>query len=170
METIQSKSSVNPIIQQVKNNATSWIGNYRGETKNRITGQTFICPAEGTVDCIEIFSDYVNDNGVVDLTIHQFDNENKTWGKMLGSSAVEFKRNDTGKWIPFPLPGLQLQKGMSYGFRLKSDTGLFGVGEVAGSYNQLPCQGGQEWAASSENQSGNFYSYLSLAFKVGLRA
>lgn len=169
METYESKSHVNPIIQQVKSNTTSWIGHRRGETANRISGQTFICPAEGNLDCIEILSDYVNENGPVDLTIHLFDNENKTWGSVLGSSTVEFKKNDTGKWIAFPLQGLHLHKGTSYGFRLKSDKGLFGVGEAA-SANQLPYHGGQEWVADSENQPGSFYSYLSLAFKVDMRA
>ena len=171
METYESKSHLTPIVQQVKNNTTSWIGHRRDETANRISGQTFICPAEGNVDCIEIFSDYVTENGKVDLTIHLFDNENKTWGIVLGTSTVEFKKNDTGKWIPFPLPGLHLDKGRSYGFRLKCDTGLFGVGEAAGNVNQLPYyHGGQEWVATSENQSGSFYSYLSLAFKVEMRA
>lgn len=170
METHESKSQLTPIVQQVKNNSTSWIGHRPGETANRISGQTFICPAEGHVDCIEIFSDYVNENGPVDLTIHQFDNENKTWGNVLGNSTVEFKRTGTGKWIAFPLPGLHLDKGGSYGFRLQSNKGLFGVGEAAASVNQLPYHGGQEWVATSENQAGSFYSYLSLAFKVDMRA
>ena len=170
METYQSNSHVTSIIQQVKNNTTSWIGHRRGDTTNRISGQTFICPAEGNIDCIEIFSEYVNENGAVDLTMHLFDNENKTWGIVLGSSTVVFKRNDAGKWIAFPLPGLHLDKGRSYGFRLQSNNGLFGVGEAAACVNQLPYHGGQEWVATSENQRGNFYSYLSLAFKVEMRA
>ena len=87
--------------------------------------------------------------------------------KKLG---VEFNKIDTGKWISFPLTGLQLQKGMTYGFRLKSEKGLIGVGEAAGNFNQMPFIGGQEWAATSDNQSGNYYTYLSLAFKVELRA
>lgn len=58
---------------------------------------------------------------------------------------------------------------MSYGFCLKSESGLVGVGEVAINYNHLPSIGGQGWTATGDDQSGNFYSYLSLAFKIELR-
>jgi len=170
METNHSKSQLNTAIQQVTNNATSWIGHRHGETKSRLSGQTFVCPTEGDLDCIEIFSSHVTNNGPVELTLHAFDTENKTWGPALKSSIVEFTKGDTGKWISFPLTGLHLQKGMSYGFRLKSETGLVGVGEAAGNTKQVPFVGGQEWTASSEDQRGRYYSYLSLAFKVELRA
>ena len=170
METNQSRSFLKAVVQQVTNNTTSWIGHRHGETKNRISGQTFVCPDEGELDCIEIFSAHVTNNGLVELTLHAFDAENKTWGQALKTSTVEFNKTDTGKWISFPLTGLRLQKGMAYGFRLKSEKGLVGVGEAAGSYDRLPCIGGQEWFASSDDQFGNYYSYLSLAFKVEMRA
>jgi len=170
METNQSKSHLRAVVQQVTNNATSWIGHWQGETKNRVSGQTFLCPSEGELDCIEIFSSHVTNSGPVNLSIHAFDAENKTWGPVLGTSNVEFNNLDTGKWVSFPLNGLRLQKGMTYGFRLKSETGLIGVGEAAGSVNHLPFNGGQEWASSSEELPGSFYTYLSLAFKVALRA
>ena len=170
METNQSKSHLRAVVQQITNNTTSWIGSRVGENKTRIGGQTFLCPSEGDLDCIEVFSSHVCNNGPVALTIHLFDTETKTWGGILGTSKVEFNRNDTGKWISFPLDGLHLQKGKTYGFRLKSETGLIGVGEAAGSVNHLPYNGGQEWTASSDDQSGNYYTYLSLAFKVELRA
>ena len=170
METNQSKSHLKAVVQQITNNTTSWIGNRHGETKSRIGGQTFVCPATGELDSIEVISAHVTNNGPVDLTLHSFDAENKTWGPALKTSTVEFNRKDTGKWISFPLNGLHLQKGMSYGFRLKSETGLVGVGEAAGSFGHLPNTGGQEWTATSDDQSGNYYSYLSLAFKVELRA
>lgn len=170
METNQSKSHLRAVVQQVTNNTTSWIGHWKGETKNRVSGQTFLCPSEGELDCIEIFSSHVSNSGSVNLTIHVFDAENRTWGPVLGTSKVEFNNLDTGKWVSFPLNGLRLQKGMTYGFRLKSETGLIGVGEAAGSVNQLPFKGGQEWAAASEELPGSFYTYLSLAFKVEMRA
>jgi len=170
METNQSKSHLRAVVQQVTNNATSWIGQWKGEAKNRISGQTFFCPSEGELDCIEIFSAHVTNSGPVNLTIHAFDNENRTWGPVLGTSQVQFNNLDTGKWISFPLNGLRLQQGMTYGFRLKSETGLIGVGEAAGSVGHLPYNGGQEWAAASEDLPGSFYTYLSLAFKVALRA
>ena len=170
METNQLKSHLKAVVQQVTNNTTSWIGHRHGESKNRITGQTFTCPSEGDLEAIEVFSTHVTNNGPVDLTIHQFDAENKTWGPELATSTVEFNREDTGKWISFPLNGLHLKKGTMYAFRLKSEAGLVGVGEAAGIVNHLPYNGGQEWIASSDDRSGNYYTYLSLAFKVELRA
>ncbi len=169
METNQS-SHLKAVVQQVTNNTTSWIGNRHGETKSRMSGQTFVCPTEGELDCIEVFSAHVTNNGPVELTLHAFDAENKTWGPALETSTVEFRKNDTGKWIAFPFAGMHLQKGMAYGFRLKSDKGLIGVGEAACSHGRLPYIGGQEWTATSEDLFGNYYSYLSLAFKVELRA
>ncbi len=170
METNYSKSHLKAVVQQITSNTTSWIGHRIGESKNRISGQTFICPTSGELDCIEIFSAHVTNNGPVELTLHLFDAENKTWGEVLETSTVEFNRNDTVKWIAFAINGLHLQNGLTYGFRLKSEGGLIGVGEAAGSYDRLPHIGGQEWAATSEDQFGNYYSYLSLAFKVELRA
>jgi hypothetical protein len=170
METNLSKSHLKAIVQQVANNTTSWIGHHQGETKNRVSGQTFICPAEGDLDCIEVFSAHVTNDGPVDLTIHSFDAEKKSWGAQLGTSTVEFHRNDTGRWISFPLNGLHLKKGMTYAFRLKSEAGLVGVGEAAGINNHLPFNDGQEWISNSDDQKGNYFTYLSLAFKVEMRA
>jgi hypothetical protein len=170
METNQSKSNLKAVVQQVTNNTISWIGHRQGETKSRITGQTFTCPAEGDLEAIEVFLSHITNNGPVELTIHQFNADSKTWGAVLSTSTVEFNRENTGKWISFPLDGLHLQKGAMYAFRLKSEAGLIGVGEAAGIVNHLPYNGGQEWIASSDDRSGNYYTYLSLAFKVELRA
>jgi len=170
METNQSNSHLKAAVQQVTNNTTSWIGNRHGESKSSTSGQTFTCPSEGKIDAIEIVLTHITNNGPVDLTIHTFDAETKTWGAELGISTVEFTRKDAGNWVSFPLKGIPLQKGKTYGFRLKCEAGLIGIGEAAGSYDHVPFMGGQEWNATSDNQSGNFYSYLSLAFKVALRA
>ncbi len=170
METNQSRSQLKAAVQQVTNNTTSWIGHRHGETKSRLSGQTFTCPSEGNLDAIEVVLTHITNNGPVDLTIHSFDAEKKTWGPELGTSTVEFTRADTGKWVSFPLKGLHLQKGMTYGFRLKCEAGLIGIGETVGSNEHLPFTGGQEWNATSDDKSGNFFTYLSLAFKVALRA
>lgn len=170
METNLSKSNLKSVVQQVTNNTTSWIGHRHGETKSRQSGQTFTCPSEGNLDAIEVVLTHITNNGPVDLTIHPFDAETKTWGPALGTSTVEFTRKDAGQWVSFPLKGIALQKGKSYGFRLKCEAGLIGIGETIGSNEQLPFTGGQEWNATSDNQSGSFFSYLSLAFKVALRA
>lgn len=170
METIQRKSPLTAVVQQVINNTTSWIGQQFGETKNRVSGQTFTCPTEGDLDSIEIFSTYITKNVPVDLTIHLFDSENKSWGPELRTSTVEFNRIDSGKWISFPLQGLHLQKGKTYAFRLKSDAGLIGVGEAASGNNHLPFTTGQEWVSNSDDLKGNYFSYLNLAYKVEMRA
>lgn len=158
------------VVQQVNNNTTSWIGHKHGDNKSRETGQTFVCPTEGELDSIEVLSAHVTNDGPVDLTLHEFNPDRKSWGPALKSSTVQFKQHDTGKWIAFPLHGTHLEKGKTYGFRLKSKAGLVGVGEAAGYANHEPLNGGQEWTAVDGDQQGDFYSYLSLAFKVELRA
>src|SRR5258705_4116267 len=124
METTHSKAHLRAVVQQTTNNATSWIGHISGETKNRIGGQTFTCPDDGDLDCIEVISSHVTNDGPVDLSIYTFNPETKTWGPLLGTSKVEFNRNNTGRWISFPFNGIRLQRGITYGFRLKSEGGL----------------------------------------------
>ncbi|MEO7308282.1 MAG: hypothetical protein ABIR78_10745 [Ferruginibacter sp.] len=171
METNHSKAHLRAVVQQTTNNTTCWIGHFTGESKSRISGQTFTCPDDGDLDCIEVFSSHVTNDGPVDLTVYSFNPETKAWGASLGTSKVEFSNSSTGNWISFPLHGIHLQKGMTYGFRLQSEAGLIGVGEAVSSVDEiLPNAVGQEWMANSENQPGNFYSYLSLAFKVEMRA
>jgi hypothetical protein len=170
METNHSKPLLKPVVQQSTHNTTSWIGHRQGETNEHISGQTFTCPSAGQLDCIEIFSVYVNKKIPVDLTLYPFDTERKIWGAPLATSTVEFNTADTEKWMCFPLKGLQLSKDKVYGFKLKTNDGLLGVGEAAVCLNQLPYAGGQEWAANTKDQAGKYFSYLSLAFKVDLRA
>jgi hypothetical protein len=170
MENTKSNSQLNGIIQQVNSNSTCWVGHFFGEENNRMSGQTFLCPSEGELESIEVFSSYVANGDSVEMTIHAFDIENHSWGPILETAVVKFSKNDTGKWISFPVKGLHLQKGKTYGFCLKTDQGLVGVGEAAGNYNNLQSNGGQEWLANSKDQAGKFYSYLSLAYKIALRA
>jgi hypothetical protein len=170
MKIDQAELHLKAVVQQLNHNAISWIGHGQGQTKNHISGQTFTCPITGKLDCIQIFSDFVANNGAVDLTIHSFDAKTTNWGPALGTSSVEFNTGDIGKWISFPLHGLNLNAGGVYGFKIKSDAGLIGVGEAVGNMNQLPYTGGQEWVADSDDQLGNYYTYFSLAFKVALRA
>lgn len=170
METNHSKPAAHAIVQQPTHNVTSWIGHRQGETNDQLSGQTFTCPAAGQLDCIEIFPVYVNQKIPVNLTLHTFDTERKIWGAPIATSTVEFSSANTGKWVSFPLKGLQLNKDKVYGFKLKTEAGLLGVGEAAGSADQLPYAGGQEWTANTNDQDGSYFSYLSLAFKVAVRA
>ncbi len=170
METPQTKSPLHIVVQQVTNNTTAWIGHRKADNKDIVAGQTFTCPSEGDLDAIEIFSTLVMSPGNVKMTMHAFDADTKIWGPVLSTSSVDFNRQDAEKWISFPQTGLHLQKGNTYGFRLQSNDSCVGIGEAAGSHLQPPFIGGQEWIANAENQPGKYFSYLSLAFKVGLRA
>lgn len=167
---MQTNAVLIPLLEQLKNNSTSWVGHYKGETKDRVTGQTFLCPAEGKLDCIEVLSNHVTNNGTLDMTIHEFEPEGTIWGPAIANSKVVFTKETTDKWVAFSLPGLQLHKGKVYAFRLKSDDTLIGIGEAAISANSQPAKNGQEWVAVTGNTHGNYFSYLSLAFKVEMRA
>ena len=170
MQTSNSTSPSLATVQQISKNTTSWIGHRTGDSKTYIGGQTLISPAQGKLDMIEVFFSHISNDGRVEMTIHSFDPSNKTWGPIQGNSSVSLVKADSGKWIAFQLNSLKMEKGKTYGFQLHCKDTLIGVGEAAGSFDQPPYSGGQEWAATTENQSGNFYSYLSLAFKMELRA
>lgn len=168
MSTINSSTA--PVIQQVNNNTTSWIGIRKGDSKEIICGQTFIATSEGDLEAIEVFPSIVTTPGKVLMTLHNFDPEKKSWGPALGTSSVAFDNTNTGKWISFKIPGMHLTNGKSYGFRLESPDSYIGMGEAAGSHQQPPYRNGQAWQFTNINQQGNSFSYFSLAFKVALRA
>lgn len=157
-----------PVVEQVTNNATSWVGHR--DNKEVVSGQTFITPSTGMLESIEVFSTMVTQPGKVVMTLHSFDPDQNKWGSVLGSASIELKYNDTDKWVSFNIPGLHLEKGKSYGFKLESPDSFIGVGEAAGSSKQPPFTAGQEWRFTTNNQIGDSFSYFSLAFKVGLRA
>lgn len=170
MQPSNGKTPSLATLEQVSKNTTSWIGHRIGDSKTYIGGQTLISPANGKLDVIEVFFSHISNNGKVEMTLHSFDPASKSWGSVLGTASFSMNNGDTGKWIPFDFHGLNLEKGKTYGFKLECKDTLVGIGETAGSFNQPPFMGGQEWAATTENQSGNYYSYLSLAFKMELRA
>lgn len=156
-------------VQQVTNNATSWIG-HRRDNEDVISGQTFVAPKEGDLEAIEVFSAIVTKPGNVTMTLHNFDTEQKSWGPALGSSSVAIDSNEAGKWLAFAIPGMHLDKGKSYGFRLESPDTFMGVGEAAGDLSMPPFSYGQEWQFTNEQSEGQSFSYFSLAFKIGMRA
>lgn len=172
MKTFDSETYKKPALEQVSVKSTSWIGHYLNETKNRVVGQTFFSPEEGELETIQIYSDLVAESGPVEMSIHSFDPQTKTWGPAIGIACVNLKENDSGKWIAFPLKGFHyhLQKGKSYGFRLKNNTGLVGLGETPVSFDKKQPANGEEWNTSSGDNLGKYFSYLSLAFKVEMRA
>ncbi len=157
-------------IQQLTNNATSWLGHRKGDAKEIVMGQTFIAASEGDLDTIEVFSNIVTNPGEVAMTLHSFDPLHQSWGPSLATSNVAFNESCNGKWVSFKIPNLHLNKGMSYGFRLESHDTYIGVGEAAGSASHPPFAFGKKWKFSGNESKGDSFSYFSLAFKVGLKA
>ncbi|MEO7766683.1 MAG: hypothetical protein ABIS01_04625 [Ferruginibacter sp.] len=164
------KNPLRAIVEQVTNNTISWIGHQKNDNNNIIKGQTFISPAESVLEAIEVFTSIVTIPGKVSLTLHTFDPQLKSWGPVLGTASVDFNSSDNGKWKSFNIPGLHLNKGKTYGFRLESTHGCFGAGETVGSYQTPLLINGQEWKFTSNDQKGHSFSYFSLAFKVEVRA
>lgn len=169
MSSINNKT-VKALIQQITNNATSWIGHHQTENKNIVGGQTFIAPSEEDLEAIEVFTSIVTTPGEVLMTVHTFDPEMKSWGPVIGSAKVDLNRADNGKWKTFNIPGLHLNRGKAYGFRLESSNSYIGVGETIGSSQTPPFLNGQEWKFTNNDQKGQSYSYFSLAFKIDVRA
>jgi len=165
-----NKNTSHSTVEQVTNNATSWVGHHPRDHKQISSGQTFIAHTEGDVEAIEVYTNIVTKPGHVNMTIHSFDPQQKSWGPALGSASVECSQSDSGKWMAFNIPSLHLSKGASYGFRLESQDSYIGVGEAAGSAKQPPFSAGQEWHFTNNDQKADAYSYFSLAFKVDIRA
>lgn len=170
MNTNNHFPAVRPTVEQITHNATTWFGHRRYDNNNMATGQTFLAPAEGDLDSIEVFSSIVTKPGKVTMTLHSFDPQQNKWGPSMGASTVEFNHHSNGKWIPFPLQGLHLNKGLTYGFKLESSETYVGVGEAAWSTNHPSYVVGKEWRFINNSQTPDAYAYFSLAFKVGLRA
>ena len=156
-------------VEQITNNATSWIGHHPKDNKETGRGQTFVANTAGKIDAIEVYTNIVTKPGNVMMTIHSFDPGQKVWGPALGTANVECKQSDSGKWLAFNIPSLQLNKGESYGFKLESHDSFIGVGEAAGSAKQPPFSAGQEWHFNNNNQKVHAFSYFSLAFKVDIK-
>ena len=158
------------IIEQTVNNATSWIGHRNFDNKDVATGQTFVSTAEGDLDSIEVFPTVVTKPGRVVMTVYEFDEQQNSWGASMGSANVEFTKDNNGRWVPFHLKGLHLNKGKTYGFKLESNDTYIGVGEAAGSAKHPPLEAGREWKFENNQQHPHAFRYFSLAFRVGLRA
>ncbi|HMG66814.1 MAG TPA: hypothetical protein VK588_03975 [Chitinophagaceae bacterium] len=163
MKTTQIANRLRPVITQVQNNTSLWIGHLQTDTTDRFAGQTFICPASGALDNIQVYSATVQTPGELVLTLHQFDAENKNWGPLLATCILNVNKSDEDKWIRFDLPAASLQKDQTYGFRLNANA-MIALGEAAVG-NKDPFIG-EEWHADSKNQEGNYYHYFSLTYKV----
>ncbi len=167
--SVNRKSSL-PLLSQTQNNTTLWIGHLNTDSFDHFAGQTFQCPADGLVNNIQIYASVVQQPGEVGLSFHEFDNSSKTWGPSLGDASYSFEKgNDEARWIRFLLHPVTLKKDIVYGFRLKTNNAMIGLGEAARHARQ-PFKFGYEWKADSKNEKGYYLSYFSLMFKVELCA
>jgi hypothetical protein len=169
METMKNAGAIRSILSQPKNNTTTWIGHLQNETIDHFSGQTFKCPEDGYLDNIQVYATVVQRSGEVLLTLHEFNDGRKTWDSSVAASTLFVSGKDEGQWLTFNLNSAALEKEKLYGFRLQSNEAMLGIGELARG-NDEPCTFGQEWNADSENRSGVFFSWFSLAFKVQMVA
>ncbi|HUR67351.1 MAG TPA: hypothetical protein VMZ03_13455 [Chitinophagaceae bacterium] len=156
-----------PVLSQTENNTTLWIGHLQTEHNDRLAGQTFLCPSDGLVNNIQVYSAAVTRPGEITLTLHEFDEVSKSWGPPISQSNLTIEENDAAKWIRFGLEPVSLQKNNTYGFRLQANNSIVGIGEAA-SDAQRPFLG-HEWNARG-NEKGNYFHYFSLTFKVEMCA
>jgi len=168
MEAIKKFNRPYPVITQVENSTTLWIGHLQSDPTDHFAGQTFTCPASGDLNNIQVYSAVVHSPGQVMLSLHAFDEETKSWGPVLASATTAIEKTDEDTWIRFEMPPMPLHKNATYGFRLFADHAMIALGESAKT-GQKPFNG-QEWHADSNNQTGEFYNYFSLAFKVEICA
>lgn len=159
-------TSSRPILSQTENNTTLWIGHL---ATDHLAGQTFSCPSDGLLNNIQIYSAAVTQPGDVLLSLHEFDPATRSWGDPIGESALSLERNDVSRWLRFELDPVNLEKGRHYGFRVRSENGIIGIGEAA-SHAHKPFTFGQAWTRDSGLAGEKFFTYFSLAFKVELCA
>ena len=168
MEAIRRVNRPYPVITQTENNTTLWIGQLQSDQTDHFAGQTFTCPASGDLNNIQVYSTLVHSPGQVMLSLHAFDEEAKSWGPVLASATTAIAKSDEDTWIRFEMPPMPLHKNATYGFRLFAHHAMIALGESATTGQKH--FNGHEWHADSNNQTGQFYSYFSLAFKVEMCA
>ena len=156
-----------PVLSQTQNNTTIWIGHLQTDPHDRFAGQTFTCPEDGQLHNIQIYSSIVHEPGHVGLSLHEFDNSGNVWGPSIANTSNYLQKGDDSRWIRFGMEPVTLKKDKVYGFRLKTDNALVGIGEAA-SHSRQPFSFGQEWNADSRNEKGYYLKYFSLMFKVEL--
>ena len=164
METRNMSNRPRSLLTQVQNNTTLWIGHLQTDPTDHFAGQTFKCPSSGDLDNIQVFSAAVQSPGQLTLSLHSFDPETKCWGPLLASATVEVESVDREKWLRFNLPPMPLQQDEIYGFRVYANNTMIALGEAAaGTQNPF---NGEEWHADSIDQTGHYYRYFSLAYKI----
>lgn len=169
MQTISNSSHPQPVLSQAENNTTLWIGHLETDPTDHYAGQTFKCPTDGFLNNIQVYSATVHLPGELAMTVHEFDPGARTWGPAISSSSLTLDRNDESRWLRFELQPISLRKDATYAFRLHTTNAMIGLGEAARGNNR-PFTFGHEWNGDSTNQTGHYFSYFSLAFKVEMCA
>ncbi|MBS1757894.1 MAG: hypothetical protein JSU03_11490 [Bacteroidetes bacterium] len=167
MEAASLQTASKLLAQQTTINTTSWVGHIN-DNKEIATGQTFMATTDGDVKSVEIYSNMVSKPGHVTMSLHAYDPQQKEWGHTIQSTNIEVKKNDTGKWVKFAVPGMHVDKGKIYGFKIESQDCFMGLGEAAGSSKLPPFTQGQEWKFVNNNAKIDSYNYFCLAFKIGM--
>jgi hypothetical protein len=168
MKTIPQNNR--PILTQTENNTTLWVGNLKHGNNDHVAGQTFTCPSEGILNNIQIYSAVVTRPGEMQLTLHEFDNESRTWGPAICQSTINMELGEKPRWIRFELDPVNLKQNIAYGFRLKAPEALVGIGESVHESSR-PFHFGMAWNGGNRNsENGEYFNYFSLAFKVELCA
>lgn len=169
MKTLKHASHPRPVLTQTENNTTIWIGHLLSDPTDHFVGQTFKCPSEGLLDNIQLYSSAVQYPGKIELTLHEFDEKNKTWGHDISNSDIVVDKGDYARWIRFGFSPVELKKDTVYGFRLRTPDALIALGEAA-TGNRHPFTFGQEWHGDSKDTRGHYFKHFSLTFKVEMVA
>ena len=118
MKTIPQNSR--PVLTQTENNTTLWVGHLKHGNNDHVAGQTFTCPSEGMLNNIQVYSSAVTRPGELQLTLHEFDDETRTWGPAIGQSAMQVETDDTSSWLRFELEPVALKKKCGLWFQTAS--------------------------------------------------
>ena len=79
------------VAVQAANNSTGWVGEVPGNNEHLVKGQTFLANEDGDLRSIKVFSNVVARDSNVMMTLHSYDPNNQSWGKVLGSASMEFE-------------------------------------------------------------------------------
>ena len=169
MKTNHPRGHLRPVLSQTQNNSTLWIGHSKVDTNDHFGGQTFACPGEGILDNIQVYADSVQQPGDVMLTLHEFDPASNTWGPAISQSHLDLHKEDDSQWVRFELEPVALHGNNTYGFRLQTQDAFIGLGEAA-TKAEKPFTFGCSWNGDTNNETGRFFKYFSLAFKLEMCA
>jgi hypothetical protein len=169
MKTPVKSSHAKPVLSQTEKNTTLWIGHLATDPKDHLAGQTFTCPSEGLIDNIQVYSSAVQQPGQLELSLHVFDCESKSWGPVIATAKRVVEKRDESQWVRFELDPVSLQKDACYGFRLHAEDAFIGLGEAV-SHAKNPFTFGVSWNGHTDKEKGKYFNYFSLAFKVEMCA